>query len=66
VRAGDRSDTSVVAAIDPQKQITGAQGGELTAVAAEVAQRLWRVLLAVGPAPERETLDYPREADSIA
>jgi uncharacterized protein (DUF302 family) len=48
VREGDLPGTTVVGVIDPEKQIRGAEGGELGAVAGEAAQRLWRVLIAVG------------------
>ena len=56
VRDGDRPGTSVVAAIDPEKQIDIANGGELSATAAEASHRLWRVLLAVGSKPGEAAL----------
>ena len=43
IRDGKRPGTCVVAAIDPEKQIKIADGGELSAIAAEASHRLWRV-----------------------
>ena len=55
VREGDRPGTTVVAAIDPEKQIESAEDGDLSAVASEVSRRLWRVLIAVGTKSEGVT-----------
>jgi hypothetical protein len=56
VREGAQPGTTIVEAVDPEKQIALADGGELSAVAADAALGLWRALSAVaapgeGPAP---------------
>lgn len=48
VRAADRPGASVVAAIDPEKQIPGDASPELQAVAAEVSTKLWHVCETLG------------------
>lgn len=48
VREGTNAGTSLIAAMDPEKQVEIVGSGELGAVAAEASRRLWRVLVAVG------------------
>ena len=47
VHEGDRPGTSVVSAIDPERQIQIAEGEELGAVATEASRRLRRALVAL-------------------
>lgn len=51
VREAERAGTTVIAAIDPEKQMESAEVGEVSTVAAEVSRKLRRVLLAVGATP---------------
>jgi uncharacterized protein (DUF302 family) len=66
IRDGDRPGTTVVAVVDPEKLIEIADGGELSAIAADASHRLWRVLLAVGAKPGRSApVGGPTEALSV-
>ena len=60
VREGAEPGRTVVAAIDPEKQIGLADGGALGTVASDAAVRLWRALIAVGAKGESSITETGR------